>query len=47
VCVGLDTPKTKIAVAVAEPGCSGEVRFHGEITNQPDVVRRAPDRAVG
>jgi transposase len=44
VCVGLDTHKTKIAVAVAEPGCSGEVRFHGEITNQPDVVRRLIER---
>ncbi len=44
VCVGLDTHKTKIAVAVAEPGCLGEVRFHGEITNQPDVVRRLIER---
>jgi hypothetical protein len=31
VCVGLDTHKAKIAVAVAEPGRSGEVRFQGEI----------------
>jgi transposase len=40
VCVGLDTHKAKIAVAVAEPGHSGEVRFHGEIANLPDTVRR-------
>jgi transposase len=40
VCVGLDTHKAKIAVAVAEPGRSGEVRFQGEIANQPDAVRR-------
>jgi hypothetical protein len=40
VCVGLDTHKAKIAVAVAEPGRAGEVRFHGEIANQPDTVRR-------
>jgi transposase len=39
VCVGLDTHKAKIAVAVAEPGRSGEVRFQGEIANQPDAVR--------
>ena len=39
VCVGLDTHKAKIAVAVAEPGRAGEVRFHGEIANQPDTVR--------
>jgi transposase len=44
VCVGLDTHKTKIAVAVAEPGRSGEVRFLGEIANQPDAVRRLIER---
>ena len=44
VCVGLDTHKAKIAVAVAEPGRSGEVRFHGEIANQPDAVRRLIER---
>jgi hypothetical protein len=31
--VGLDTHKAKIAVAVAEPGGLGEVRFVGEIAN--------------
>jgi transposase len=44
VCVGLDTHKAKIAVAVAEPGRSGEVRFVGEIANQPDAVRRLVER---
>ena len=39
VCVGLDTHKAKIAVAVAEPGRSGEVRFQGEIANRPEAVR--------
>ena len=42
--VGLDTHKATIAVAVAEPGRSGEVRFQGEIANQPDAVRRLLDR---
>ena len=44
VCVGLDTHKAKIAVAVAEPGRVGEARFHGEIANQPDAVRRLIER---
>jgi transposase len=44
VCVGLDTHKARIAVAVAEPGRTGEVRFHGEIANQPDAVRRLIER---
>ena len=44
VCVGLDTHKAKIAVAVAEPGRVGEVRFQGEIANRPDAVRRLFER---
>jgi transposase len=40
----LDTHKAKIAVAVAEPGRAGEVRFHGEIANRPDAVRRLIER---
>ena len=47
VCVGLDTHKAKIAVAVAEPGRSGEVRFWGEIANQPEAVRRLIERLAG
>jgi transposase len=44
VCVGLDTHKAKIAVAVAEPGRLGEVRFQGEIANEPEAVRRLLER---
>jgi transposase len=44
VCVGLDTHKATIAVAVAEPGRLGEVRFQGEIANRPDAVRRLIER---
>src|SRR5918993_5351674 len=44
VCVGLDTHKARIAVAVAEPGRKGEVRFHGEIANRPEAMRRLIER---
>jgi transposase len=44
VCVGLDTHKARIAVAVAEPGRSGEVRFRGEIANRPEAVRQLLER---
>jgi transposase len=44
VCVGLDTHKAKIAVAVAELGRAGEVRFRGEIANRPEAVRGLIER---
>jgi transposase len=47
VCVGLDAHKATIAVVVAEPGRSGEVRFHGEIPNRPEAVRRLTERLAG
>src|SRR3954463_10041679 len=47
VCVGLDTHKAKIAVAVAEPGRSGEVRFQGEIASRPEAVRQLLERLAG
>ena len=39
VCVGLDTHKAKIAVAVAEPGRLGEVRFQGDVIGDPVILR--------
>ena len=36
--IGLDTHKETIAVALAEDGRDGEVRYYGQIENQPAAV---------
>jgi transposase len=36
--IGLDVHKETIAVAIADSGRDGEVRFYGEIANTPDAV---------
>ena len=38
--VGIDAAKAKHAVAVAEPGRNGEVRYLGEIEASPEAVRK-------
>ena len=38
--VGIDAAKAKHAVAVAEPGRNGEVRYLGEIDASPEAVRK-------
>ena len=38
--VGVDAAKTKLAVALAESGRNGEVRYLGEIDTSPTAVER-------
>ena len=38
--VGIDTAKSRNAVAVAEAGREGEVRYLGEFANTPDAVAK-------
>ena len=38
--IGLDVHKETIAIAIAETGRTGDIRFHGEIANTPDAVGR-------
>jgi len=38
--VAFDSAKAKHAVAIAEDGRDGEVRYVGEIDNSPDAVRK-------
>jgi hypothetical protein len=45
--VGLDTSKNKISVALAEDGRRGEVRFFGDIDNNPDAVKRLVSKLSG
>jgi transposase len=42
--VAFDTSKETIAVAIAESGQRGEVRFFGAIANRPEAVRKLVDR---
>ncbi len=38
--VGIDTAKARNAVAVAEGGREGELRYLGEFANTPDAVAK-------
>jgi hypothetical protein len=43
--VGIDTSKLRNAVAVAEGGRNGEVRYHGEIENTETATTRVSELA--
>jgi transposase len=42
--VGIDAAKLKHAVAIAEPGRNGEVRYFGEVEASPEAMRKLLDR---
>src|SRR6476469_39510 len=42
--VGLDVHKASVAVAVAEGGRGGDVRWYGDIPNRPEHIRRIAER---
>jgi hypothetical protein len=44
--VVFDTAKLKHAVAIAEGGRQGEIRFLGEIANQPAAIDKQAGRSL-
>jgi transposase len=45
--IGIDVAKLRNAVAVADAGRDGEVRFYGEVDASPDSMRRLAARLAG
>ena len=45
--IGLDTHKETIAVAIAEDGRDGEVRYFGQIANEPAAVLKLVKKLAG
>ena len=45
--IGLDTHKETIAVAIAEDGRDGEVRYYGQIANEPAAVLKLVKKLAG
>jgi hypothetical protein len=45
--VGFDMTKNKHAVAIADPGREGEIRYLGEIENAPAAVERIIRKLAG
>lgn len=45
--IGLDTHKETIAIAIAEDGRDGEVRYYGQITNEPSAIQKVVKKLAG
>ncbi len=45
--IGLDTHKETIAVAIAEEGRAGEIRYYGQVPNEPAAVLKLVKNLAG
>ena len=45
--IGIDVAKLRNAVAIADAGRDGEVRFYGEVDASPDSMRRLAAKLAG
>ena len=45
--IGIDVAKLRNAVAIADAGRDGEVRFYGEVDASPDSMRRLAGKLAG
>ena len=45
--IGIDVAKLRNAVAIADAGRDGEVRFYGEVDASPDSMRRLAVKLAG
>jgi hypothetical protein len=45
--IGLDVPKEKTSVAIADPGAKGEIRSHGEVATTQSKYASPSSKLLG